>query len=77
MDRGAWWTTVHRVTKSRTQLAHTHKGKHHSVAHFPAICNNMDGQRGYHAKLNSQTEHEKKNHIIHLFVESKKQMNKQ
>ena len=20
MDRGAWWTTVHRVTKSRTQL---------------------------------------------------------
>ena len=20
MDRGAWWATVHRVTKSRTQL---------------------------------------------------------
>ena len=20
MDRGAWWTTVHRVTKSRTRL---------------------------------------------------------
>ena len=20
MDRGAWWSTVHRVTKSRTQL---------------------------------------------------------
>ena len=25
MDRGAWWATVHRVTKSRTQLStHTH-----------------------------------------------------
>ena len=27
MDRGAWWATVHRVAKSRTQLsdlAHTH-----------------------------------------------------
>ena len=25
MDRGAWWATVHRVIKSRTQLAeHTH-----------------------------------------------------
>ena len=22
MDRGAWWATVHRVTKSRTQLSH-------------------------------------------------------
>ena len=21
MDRGAWWATVHRVTKSRTQLS--------------------------------------------------------
>ena len=25
MDRGAWWATVHRVTKSQTQLSmHTH-----------------------------------------------------
>ena len=25
MDRGAWWATVHGVTKSQTQLsAHTH-----------------------------------------------------
>ena len=23
MDRGAWWATVHAVTKSRTQLKHT------------------------------------------------------
>ena len=22
MDRGAWWTTVHRVAESRTQLSH-------------------------------------------------------
>ena len=29
MDRGAWWATVQRVTKSQTQLsnsAHTHTG---------------------------------------------------
>ena len=26
MDRGAWWTTVNRVTKSRSNLAHTHTG---------------------------------------------------
>ena len=31
MDRGAWWTTVHRVTKSRTWLranTHTHTHTH-------------------------------------------------
>ena len=29
MDRGAWWATVHRVAKSRTQLKRlsTHSGK--------------------------------------------------
>ena len=26
MDRGAWWTTVHVVTKSRTQLSVFHYG---------------------------------------------------
>ena len=30
MDRGAWWVTVHKVTKSRTRLKqlsmHTHAG---------------------------------------------------
>ena len=25
MDRGAWWATVHGVTKSRTQLTNTCK----------------------------------------------------
>ena len=32
MDRGAWWATVHAVTKSQTQLsnwAHTHRHPHH------------------------------------------------
>ena len=29
MERGAWWATVHRLTKSRTQL-HIHSRKHHS-----------------------------------------------
>ena len=24
MDRGAWWATVHGVTKSQTRLTHTH-----------------------------------------------------
>ena len=27
MDRGAWWTTVHRTAKSRTQLRNTQQGK--------------------------------------------------
>ena len=37
MDRGAWWTTVHRITKSQTQLStyvhtHTHTHTHtHSI----------------------------------------------
>ena len=26
MDRGAWWTTVHVVTQSRTQLSDFHYG---------------------------------------------------
>ena len=24
MDRGAWWDTVHRISKSQTRLSHTH-----------------------------------------------------
>ena len=28
MERGAWWATVHRLTKSRTQL-HIDSRKHH------------------------------------------------
>ena len=26
LDRGAWWAAVHGVTKSWTQLSHTHTG---------------------------------------------------
>ena len=30
MDRGAWWATVHRISKSRTRLiSHTHTHTHH------------------------------------------------
>ena len=28
MDRGAWWATVHRVTKGQTQLKRLHKHTH-------------------------------------------------
>jgi len=28
MDRGAWWATVHGVTKSWTQLINTHTDTH-------------------------------------------------
>ena len=36
MDRGAWWTTVHRVVKSRTQLKrlNTHPQDHNLFAVF-------------------------------------------
>ena len=35
MDRGAWWATVHRVAKSRTQLSneHTCVGTHICCVH--------------------------------------------
>ena len=42
MDRGAWWTTVHRVTKSWTQLkqlsAHTHTHTHTDILTLKKIC---------------------------------------
>ena len=34
MDRGAWWATVHRVTKIRTQLSSYHK---HAYGVYPTI----------------------------------------
>ena len=34
MDRGAWWTTVHEVTKSGTQLSTTHDSKESYVRWF-------------------------------------------
>ena len=42
--------------------------------HNSAICNNMDGPRGYTLSENSQR---KKNTVLHLYMESKntKQMN--
>ena len=33
MDRGAWWATVHRVTKSWTQLSDQHSWKQPRVSH--------------------------------------------
>ena len=46
MDRGAWWATVHGVTKSRTRLsnwAHTHtvdKDDHIAQGFYSVFCNN-------------------------------------
>ena len=41
MDRGTWWTIVHRFAKSRTQLKrpsmHTH-GLYTHVSHWLASC---------------------------------------
>ena len=39
MDRGAWWTTVHGITKNQTQLkelstAHTHGQREHLRGRF-------------------------------------------
>ena len=40
MDRGAWWATVHRVTKSRTRLSNFTKQLHTYIIQtkFP-VCN--------------------------------------
>ena len=32
MDRGAWWITIHGVTKSRTRLTHIHTSTYQSVS---------------------------------------------
>ena len=41
MDRGAWWATVHRVTKSRTwlsDLTHTHTHTHTQIYLWVEYC---------------------------------------
>ena len=43
MDRGAYWATVHRVTKGQTRLKqlsipHTHTHTHISYLLYPFIC---------------------------------------
>ena len=72
MDRGAWWATVHRVTKSQTQLKwlSTHKQEWNI-----AIYSNVDDLRDYHTKW-SKSDREKQIDDI-TYVESKKiaQMN--
>ena len=37
MDRGAWWVTVHGVTKSRTRLSDKHF--HTSMCVYVCVCN--------------------------------------
>ena len=39
MDRGAWWTTVHGVAKSQTQLRHRHSTGILVVTSLGAITN--------------------------------------
>ena len=34
MDRGTWWDTVHRITKSRTQLSDKHYYTYTKLNHF-------------------------------------------
>ena len=43
MDRGAWWATVHGVTKSRTQLSmHTHALQFTQEVTFQRVlCNEL------------------------------------
>ena len=46
MDRGSWWATVHRVTKSQTGLSsshtHTHTHTHtHAIDILLAICHSQ------------------------------------
>ena len=41
MSRGAWWATVHEITKSRTRLSnthtHTHTHTHLNIFTYPSI----------------------------------------
>ena len=44
MERGAWWATVHGVTKSRTQLSnwvHTHTSYMHFSSQQPFCCGSL------------------------------------
>ena len=42
MDKGAWWATVHGVTKSQTQLSNTHT---HTHTHTQRWKGNIQMQR--------------------------------
>ena len=45
MDRGAWWVTIHGVTKNQTQLSdqHFHSISHLTIYHEDHIKRWMDG----------------------------------
>ena len=49
IDRGAWWTTVHRVTKSRTQLKHLsmHKYSPHTAFHVWTVYMLLPGYTSF------------------------------
>ena len=63
MDRGAWWTPVHRVTKSQTQLstwAHTHafyslaaSVSTCSVVLSPSLCPHLQPDSALHSFFHS------------------------
>ena len=39
MHRGAWWSTIHGVTKSQTQLSHFHSlGQNPAILRKPQSC---------------------------------------
>ena len=41
MDRGAWWATVHRVTKSQTQLRRLSMHTHMDLKSKSFFCNQV------------------------------------
>ena len=42
MDRGAWWATVHGVTKSQTRLSNQHTHRVHKLTYLPKVRNNHE-----------------------------------
>ena len=66
MDRGAWWTTVHRVTKSRPppkRLSRTH-----ASGHFLQPQQSFRGKWGWRLKLQKETLLEEEKLPTHLIA---------
>ena len=53
MDRGAWWTTVHGVTKSRPPPKR--HSRTHASGHFLQPQQSFRGKRGWRLKLQKET----------------------
>ena len=73
-----WYIRMCTHTCVHTHIhAHTQNGVllNHTEEQNPAICNNVDGPRGYYTKW-SKSERERNTVWFHLYADSEKKMNK-